>query len=204
MKVEFQEKKRIYSLSTEVAAGSFAMDAVPLEFQHCREQFAAKFTKDTSSFYFRHKMNQNETVAAFILKTEDILQEDDHSQFSETNRSTILWVQPAMFWRACSVKRSLFTILLRAGMAYDLSQDNYEEALFGQEFVVPTRRAVMRFLYGFTKYAGIPWASGISIEKCGWKSVFEGKSEAEIKSLLVRPKEFGYIPTEELALALWA
>jgi hypothetical protein len=101
------------------------------------------------------------------------------------------------------MRRSLLTIIVRAGMMYEPKQDNYEEALFAYKFVAPTRKAVMRFLFGFTKYVGPSIEEQPSIESRGWKSVFEGKDEATIKRYLTWPEPNPYIPEAPLSEAIW-
>lgn len=204
MDIEFQDKRLLTSLNLDVQDGSFAMDCTPLAFETCRERFAATFKEDTPGFYFKHRPGQSVQVATFIRKTEAILKESTPSRFSQTNRDTILWVEPSNFWKSCPVRRSLLTILLRAGILYDLNADNFEDALFRQEYVIPTKKAVMRFLYGFTKYVGPEIVPSGTIIVRGWKTIFEGKSEAEIRSWLVAPMEKSYTLKTELTTALWA
>lgn len=204
MNIDFGPKRLLTSLNTDVTDGSFALDHIPLGFETCRERFAAAFKQDTKGFYFKHPAGQSVSVAAFILKTEAILKEPEQSVFAETNRNTILWVQPSEFWKCCPVRRSLLTVLLRAGILYDSERDNYEDALFKQEYVVPTKKAVMRFLFGFTDYRGPEILDTGTIWVRGWKTIFEGKTEAEVRAWLVAPPQMSYTPTVELESALWA
>lgn len=199
----FHENKIITSLQVSAESGSFALDEKPLKFEKCRERFAPLFLPDTHGFYFTHIPGFGERIAKFILKTELILGETEHTTYAMTNRSTILWVKPSKFWKSCYIRRSLLTILLRAGNDYDPDRDNYESALFRQEYVIPTKKAVMRFLYGFTRYTGeIPIGAPTLIVK-GWKMIFEGKTENEIRSLLVRPNSQKRLQCIELPDALW-
>lgn len=87
------------------------------------------------------------------------------------------------------MRRSLLTILLRAGMLYDTDKDNYEKALFGEPYIIPTKQAVMRFMYGFTKYAGPPMETGVNLEIKGWKRVFSKLKEEEIRRYLVSSRK---------------
>lgn len=204
MKIDFQDKRLLTSLNIDTTDGSFAMDCTPLAFETCRERFAAVFKEDTTGFYFKHPVGKSIHVATFIRKTEEILKEGTASRFSETNRNTVLWVEPSGFWKSCPVRRSLLTVLLRAGMVYDSERDNYEESLFSQEYVVPTKKAVMRFLFGFTDYKGPEVINTGTIIVRGWKTIFEGKTEAEVRAWLVAPSGKSYTPTVELETALWA
>lgn len=202
--IEFQTKRIITSQNVEALAGHFALDDSPLKWENCRERFATQFKPDTLGFYFKHHTGQSPNVATFMLKTEAVLKLEEHSKFAETNRSSILWVEPCEFWKCCMMRRSLLTILLRCGILYDLDRDNYEEALFTQEYVVPTRKAVMRFLFGFTKYLGPDIATTGSIQIRGWKTMFEGRTEEEIKQMLVWPGPNPYTPSVEMHKALWS
>jgi hypothetical protein len=186
MKIEFGQTKLITSLNIDAELGSFAPDVVPFAFEKCREKFAKMFTVNTEGFYFKHAGGIG--VASFLLKTEAVLKQP-FSKFCETNRDSILWIEPSYFWKTCPMRRSLLTILIRCGNVYDVEEDNYEEALFGHEYVVPTKKAMMRFLFGFTRYVGPDISSHCSstVQTRGWKLVFEGKNDAEVKEMLVRP-----------------
>lgn len=202
-KVEFKSKKLFSSTNIDALDGHFAVEATPIKWENCRERFAKAFTASLEGFFFKHPAGRSISVASFIVKTEDILKEPLFSSFSETNRDTILWVEPSEFWKSCQMRRSLLTILLRCGMLYDLERDNYEEALFTQEYVIPTKKAMMRFLFGFTKYVGPNLDVDSTIQVRGWKSVFEGKDEAEIKSMLVHPGQNPYTPSTDFERRLW-
>lgn len=187
MDVKFKEKKTIVSLYADATPGSFALDSTPFHFENCRERFGRMWDKTNKGFYFRHASGQGIGVAAFILKTEEILGKKRFSKFSETNRDTILWIEPCAFWRCCRMRRSLLTILVRCGMYYDPRSDDYETALFCDSYALHTRKAIMRFLFGFTKYVGPSMEGGV-VETMGWKSVFQGRDEIYIKSVLVWPR----------------
>jgi hypothetical protein len=185
MKVELKESKFVTSLNTDVSVGSFALDTQPLKFENCRERFASTFSENGPNFFFKHNPGQSKNIVSFIRKTETILGNEFFSEFAETNRDTLVWVSPSNFWRQCPMRRSFFTILLRAGNSYNLDTDNYEQCLFEQDYVRPTKKAVIRFLYGFTTYIGpdIPSSGAVWVQ--GWKSIFESKTEQEIKKMLV-------------------
>ena len=201
MEVEFCDKKIIMSANTDARIGSFALDLSPLKFEACRERFACKFLESTKGFYFKHAEGNGENIASFILKTEKIVRARKHSKFSLTNHDSILWYEPARFWRCCRCRRSLLTIFLRAGMMYKMDSDNYEEALFGQAYVKPTKKAVMRFLFGFTKYVGPELGGSANLETKGWKTIFSNRSDLEVKSYLVSPRSES---RPELKEHIWA
>lgn len=200
--LKFGDKKVILSANTNVAKGSFALGTAPLKFETCRERFARNFFVSNKGFYFKHKENGSKNVAAFVAKTEEILKVRKRSVFSETNVSSILWIEPCHFWRSCRMRRSLLTIIVRAGILYDLKKDNYEEALFKEPYVVPTKKAVMRFMYGFTKYDGPSMDPTTSLETKGWKTIFSKLKEDDIRKYLVSNKKT-YTPECELDSKLW-
>lgn len=205
MNINFLETKFIKSCNIVVAQGSFALDKQPLIFEHCRERFAISFQQEIQGFYFKHQNGKSLDVAHFIRKTEMVLGQEIFSQFAKTNRDSILWVEPAFFWKSCPIKRSLFTILLRAGRTYNCYEDNYEQALFAQEYVIATKKAVIRFMLGFTNYVGpnlTPNSSG-TVMTCGWRYIFQNKTESEIKKLLVSPKFISYDYGDLFLNSLW-
>ncbi len=201
MDVKFEPTK-LFPAQIDVKEGSFALEATPISWETCRERFGKAFQQDTPGFYFKHRSGGGRAVASFLVKTESVLRQEP-SRFAETNRDSVLWIEPSDFWKSCPMRRSLLTVLLRCGIVYDPARDNYEEALFTQEYVVPTRRAIMRFLFGFTQYQGPSLATDSTIQIRGWKSIFEGKTEADIKQWLVWPNGKPYTPALEMPLALW-
>lgn len=203
MKIELQKSKTINSLNTDVSVGSFALDIQPLQFEHCREKFAAIFNENTTGFFFKHSPSKSKDVASFIIKTEDILQNLIFSEFAETNKDSIVWVCPSMFWKQCPMRRSLFTALLRAGDAYNADIDNYEAALFGQSYLQQTKKAVIRFMLGFTKYVGQDIQGTGTVWFRGWKSIFEDKNETEIKRMLISHKYDNIYDPYILNKCLW-
>ena len=88
-------------------------------------------------------------------------------------------------------------------MIYDIKKDNYESALFKQKFVVPTKIAVMRFLYGYTRYVGPSLGGSSDLESTGWKVVFENKNTATVKEYLVSPKSKNVNLKFDLSDELW-
>lgn len=201
----FRDLKKLESTSIDGRVGAFAIDRVPFQLHDCRERFAAHFMSDTTGIYMKMSQNRGENIAKFLWKTEDILNESCRSEFALTSYSTILWISPTYFWRACPLRRSLLTILLRAANEYSISDDNYENALFSQEFVIPTKKAVMRFLFGFTKYTGPDFTSTNTgtLLVTGWKQIFDRKGDDDVKRLLVWPTENQYVPEGDYPQALW-
>jgi hypothetical protein len=102
------------------------------------------------------------------------------------------------------MKRSLLTMFVRAGMVYDPIADNYEEALFSEKWsqhanlAKATKIAVMRFLFGFTKYVGPTIEDQPTIESHGWHRIFEGLSEQSVKQYLIWPNKNAYIPKSQI------
>lgn len=191
--ISFKDTKFTQSMHFTVSDGSFGLDVDPYRFETCRERFARQWDQNTVGFYFTHPANMGYSVATFLKKTEIILKRTDFSEYALTNRDNILWIEPSKFWMDCRMRRSLLTILVRAGMVYDPKRDNYEEALFAEKWAKPTKMAVMRFLFGFTKYNG-PNIENQSVESRGWKFIFESITEQQIKEYLLWPEENAYKP----------
>jgi hypothetical protein len=218
MYATFTGTKSVFVIDDEPEAGRYALDAVPPKqpsWEKCREKFARYMLPETEGFFFSHNRNQGSNVAGFLAKSEEILELSDRSNYSHTEKDIILWVAPARFWMNCWVKRSFLTILLRCGMYYDPERDNYEEALFGngteadaaREYTNKTRLAVMRFMFGFTKFvapAGVTEpAASETIHSKLWVEVFKDRSIKELKTILVSEKPtkgFGLLGTD----AIWA
>lgn len=218
MYATFGGNKSVFVVDEIPEAGRYALDAVKPKqpsWEKCRERFACKLNPETEGFFFSHNKDQSSNVAGFIAKSEEILELSDRSNYCLTERDIIMWVAPARFWMDCWMKRSFLTILLRCGMYYDPERDNYEEALFGngtendaaREYTHKTRLAVMRFMFGFTKFIrpeGVvePLASETLHSKL-WVEVFKDRSIKELKTILVAEKpahNFGILGAD----AIWA
>jgi len=209
MKVTFGDKKPFSQCYSAPAEGQFALEAEgekSLYWDHCREQFLGKFKEGIAGFYFSHKAEQGVNVAGFVLKFEEIvgaeLKSLSLSHFSETCRETVLWVEPSDFWRSCLLKKSLLTLLLRCGSNYDNTRDNFDDALFAPEYsenkyVRETKNAIMRFLFGFTKFSGnlsqsVPvqaMGTTSTLIRHGWHAEFEKNTIYDVRRKLIRPSD---------------
>ena len=140
--IVFKENKLNMSMNLDVRDGSFALDQRPYQFETCRERFCPHFSMLTPGFFLKHPQGKGYSVATFLKKTEIILKQNEYSQYAMTNRDTVLWIEPTNFWKSCRMRRSLLTIFVRAGMVYDPKRDNYEEALFSEQWAKPTKTAI--------------------------------------------------------------
>jgi len=203
MEVPYKEAKTITALNVQAPVGSFALDKTPFHFETCRERFAKSWNSKTLGLFFKTDSGAGSNVAAFMLKTELVLQEKSHTQFAPTNWDDILWIEPVKFWMKCSMRRSLFTILIRAGLAYRPEQDNYEDALFRQKYLADTPAAIKRFLYGYTNYVGPPPSGSSTLETGGWRTVFYDKDSRFVKEALKAPRKKPCVVGYDLPDALW-
>jgi len=183
--------------------GNFGLEADVADrvatWDHCREQFAAKFNDKTKGFFFSHKDCKTQELADFIIRFEQIAQSSrknfrfKYSQFSPTSSVNITYIQPSKFWLDCYFKRSLFTILCRCAINYEATTRKFEDVLFDSRvkdsaYLVETKPAVLRFMFGFTKYVGISPVLGEStVIKHGWVEEFQKLDIQAIRKRLVLP-----------------
>ena len=73
----------------------------------CREGFASVFRKNTPMILFRHPGAQGRNIAAFIAAVEKRLGLKQRSKFGTTQRQSITWIEPVLFWKASAMRRSL-------------------------------------------------------------------------------------------------
>lgn len=183
------ENKKIVDSFLKSTRGSFALDKKPLDWQNCREKFASFFDEDTEGFFFSHNPIEDfDRISEFIMKTEKILELETYSKIVQTNHEDFSWIEPAYFWKCCSLRRNLFTVFLRCALDYT---DDYKQALLTNKLSRSSFRAICRFLYGFTKYTGddlYSYYPQSSLIKRGWVEIFSNKSDEYIKKLLVREK----------------
>lgn len=181
-------------------APSFGIKEPNVSWYTCRERFANVFRVDTmTGFYFAPVIKSDEikfkpypegniiakeNILMFINKIEGALGVSP-SLFKETNVNFVIWIEPSSFWltgiepSSKEMKMSLFTILLYASLSYDNKKDNFEEALFGHEYIKRTEKAVKRFLFGFTKFVKI------NNKRNWWVETFEANTIQDIKKQLV-------------------
>lgn len=133
--------------------------------------FQEDFTKRTETILFAHKSGHYTRLRNFISIAEELL-DVATSEVGPTQRKTISYITPSDFWTQCSMRRSLFSILLRAGDKYD---GDFDEALYDNMYVSSTRAAVERFFGGHTHYNG---------RRTGWCDQFRDKSTKQVQRLL--------------------
>jgi len=88
-------------------------------------------------------------------------------------------------------------------MVYDTDTENYEATLFQEKFIVPTKSAVIRFMFGHTKYVGPPLGGSANLESTGWRAIFDGKENYYIKECLVSPKTKNASSKFDFSKELW-
>jgi hypothetical protein len=188
MDVKLEDNKKVPALSaTSARSGYFAVDQEHIYFEGCRERFATHWNSRTKAIFFKHNPGAGKNIAAFIHKTEKIVNANMESKFALTNMDEVLWVAPSRFWMQCKMKRSLFTILLRAGRNYHIDSDNYEGALFGDSYANKTRQAIMRFLFGYTKYVGAKPGGSSTLESVGWVALTQSSTIYDLKKDFIAP-----------------
>ncbi len=132
--------------------GEFSTDGSELDWTYCREYFSQKFNERSIGIFFSCEKDDRENISNFILKTEDVLNislDVPKSKFYHTNLDFAFWIEPSFFWKCCPMRRSFFTVLLRAGLHYN--GFNYEDCLFSKK-LISTKNATQRFLFGFTEF----------------------------------------------------
>ena len=147
---------------------------------YCRDLFH-NVSWNLKIFFFSHKWKRGASVAAFMEKIEEMVNVEPRSEYGPTQNEKIMWVKPSPWWTKYGMRRSLFTILLRAALTYVSSKDNFDEAIQYEKYLQQTPYALKRFLSGYTKYAG---------SKRGWYRQFceNNMTHENIDKLLIKPK----------------
>lgn len=118
-------------------------------------------------FYFQRILtSEMEKVAKFIEIVENKLKlsQEQRTIFRPTNESCVVQINWGKnFWHCNPLRRSLFTALLRASNTFNGS--NFEEALWSQHYLNTTKKAVEKFLNGYTFYVR-------RNDKGGWHATF--------------------------------
>lgn len=228
MMSSFYENSEIVPCPTLYAPGNFGYFATLIDsssscesiyWDKCREQFAKKFTENLNGFFYSVYEPNKHGPAAFIKDTEHFLGIKDPSKFYLSNRENVIYIRVSEFWKKCYMRRSLFTLICRLGLIYE--GKSWEANLFGfvqetknseldanYEMARKTNKALLRFFLGFTKYVGSldHIQKEYFPEKHGWVMEFSGKSNDQIKQLLILdntdkcPLNGNYIFGKELIL----
>lgn len=162
---------------------------VALEWLYCREYFQDE-SAGIRRFLFCHKPHKCKSMALFIHKIEEKLSLEKRSIIGPSQRNNISWFRVSPWWMSTSMKRSLFTALIRCSQNYKSKIDNFDDALLSVLYIKHTEYAVRRFLDGHTKYTG---------KRKGWYNQFRWgggtfsdpkmPTKEQIDKLLVRPLE---------------
>lgn len=146
----------------------------------CRELFLSySFKAGMKRFLFSHYGNRtHDYIKKFIAECEERLglPADQRSQILPTNNVNFSVVCVSDWWRTVPIRKALFTILLRAGQAYN-DKRTFEQALYSNEYATDTQYAIERFFKGYTLLKG---------KNYGWVENFEYKSNKEIDKRLVK------------------
>ena len=147
---------------------------------HCREIWHNQMY-NAKLFFYVHPISRNKSLSAFFEKIEMLLNIKEKSLFGPTQKKYIMYIKPSKWWLKYTMRRSLFTILLRSSNAYDIGLDNFENALYSNFYAERSRKAIEYFFAGNTIYKG---------KKRGWYKQFGELpvDEESLKKLLVPDK----------------
>lgn len=148
---------------------------------YCRDIFH-NILWNLKLFFFSTNIGRVSAVIKFMEVIEEKLDVQPRSHFGPTQMKKVMWIKPSSWWTSLGMRRSLFTILLRAGLKYVPSKDNFDEAIQLEKYLSKTPYAFQRFMMGYTKYAG---------RKRGWyKQFYDLKlSDEQIDKLLIKPEK---------------
>lgn len=200
--------KRINNPYQTPIAGSFALNKKNFRWVTCKEQFLALCNKedDFKGFYYCCGENNIIKLKKFIAKIEKILNLKNKSNFLSTNKKSIAWIEPCLFWKTHLLKFSLLLILLKNSLNYNVENDNLEECLFGEYsesfYTKQTKNSLMRFMFGFTEPCFEKTEEkNLNLIKNGWFESFKNLSKTKARSLL--KKENNIVEEKFFCSTLW-
>lgn len=157
-------------------------------FYVCREEFHRAFTVRCPDILFVHGAGRTRNVTTFIDQVELRLKLKHRTEGGPTQNARVSWFTVAPFWMAQPMRRSLFTILLRAGRSYTMKVRDFEDALYSDGYLRDTQEAVERFLAGYTYYTGrtAGWHRAFGAGE-DWWGYRERVTTEGIRRLLISP-----------------
>lgn len=102
-------------------------------------------------FCFTHTVRRSYDAACFLAKVEDMLG-IPHTSYLVTEIDHITWAIPSPWWFSSEIRKSFYTLMLRAAYNYDHKYDNFDQALNSIAYIKSTKTAVNKFLNGYTVY----------------------------------------------------
>jgi hypothetical protein len=166
--------------------------------QGCRDSFhvVADLVK-LREYYYTHHANGGPDIADYIYRVESHLGIKEKTKFQYTENNKVSWVIASPWWVCNQMRNSFFTICLRAALLWRRNANmNWRDVLFLQNYAATTRKAVERFLDGYTHYTGLIR---------GWARQFTGYDQGspptatQLEGLLITQKEV----VEKMAYFKW-
>jgi hypothetical protein len=186
-------QKNINSLSPNFGAFGYYTQ-VSIQWLACRDgwQNTPQQTLKDRGMFFCVESFKIPDLAKFLHIIEYKLKVKTYTKFQRTNLADVIWLKLSPFWLKGLMRRSFFTLLLRCGRDYKITEDNFEEALFSHAYSSQSKLAVERFLNGYTCYKGMEKYivnGNYSYAPPGWHSVFAYASSYTVRKLLVKRKK---------------
>lgn len=158
---DYNDTKVIANYLYDVPPGWFSNDHA--NWQSCRDYWFP-YSLEFPWFFFSHQLHRGGHAAAFVGEIERRLMLEERSRFGGVivgrNRSDgVTWVEASSFWLRHPMRRSLFTLLLRAGTAYNAespTDSSLGDAVCSSPLLAPTWNAFWRFVDGYT-YCQTAW-----------------------------------------------
>lgn len=177
------------SRSGDLGLGRDLADCINLAgWYYCRDAFAnawnvARPKSDYFVLFNRGKKDDGGYgVALFIGRIESRLKLKHRSVFGPTDERKVMWIKCGKFWNGRTIRRSLFSALLRAGRKYDPKKRNFRAALYNAKYLKGTKVAVGRFLQGYTHFSRNSY-------NAGWHNTFSGLNKPRIEKMLSKPSK---------------
>jgi hypothetical protein len=127
-----------------------------MDWHSCRESFHGSIIqcKEKKFFFACASTDEKQRVINFMQEVQNRVgvKEENRIKLSDTNRPTVLHVDPGCWWTKQNIRLSFLTALLRCGTIY--TGDNFQAALFSRFYTTDTKTAVDRFINGNTHYVG--------------------------------------------------
>lgn len=150
---------------------------------YCRENFQ---DIGKMKILFQHPANKGANIASLIRDVEKMIKIRPFTQCGPTQSPRVSWINASSWWYRTKMRKSFFTMMLRAGQFYNMDhkRSGIEKAFFEQEYGQFTQNAICRFLDGHVRFSPMHGRYYRANDSIQWADIFWNCSKKDAERML--------------------